>query len=216
MGIDQYLGLIDHELLANISLESISPFDPIIVRNRSKTWKTIGSGNYAAVFFHEAQPEWVVKVYGRNPEGLKKELDVYQKLGNHEAFSTLYGYGDQFLILKRLEGITLFNALVKGIYIPETVIQDIDNGLNYAKSVGLNPYDVHGKNVVMNNGRGYIVDISDFYKDGYCGKWDDLKKAYSKIYKPFIGKYHPPIPFTVVDGIRKGYRVYKKLKRKLN
>jgi hypothetical protein len=216
MEINQYLGLIDQELLTNISLESISPFDPIIVKNRSKTWETVGSGNYAAVFFHKAQPEWVVKVYGRNPEGVKKELDVYKKLGNHNAFSTLYGYGDQFLILKRLEGITLFNALVQGIYIPETVIQDIDNGLNYAKSVGLNPYDVHGKNVVMNNGRGYIVDISDFYKDGYCGKWDDLKKAYYKVYKPFIGKYHPPIPFMVVNGIRKGYRVYKKLKRKIN
>jgi hypothetical protein len=214
MEIDQYLRLIENELLTKITLESISPFDPIIVENRSTTWKTVGSGNYAAVFFHEVQPEWVVKVYGRNPEELKKEIDVYKKLGVHEAFSTLYGYGNQFLILKKLEGTTLFNALIKGIYIPETVIQDIDKALTYAKSVGLNPYDVHGKNVVINKGRGYIVDISDFYKDGYCSKWDDLKKAYYKIYKPFVGKYHPPIPFSVVDGIRKGYRLYKKLKRK--
>lgn len=216
MEIDQYLRLVENELLTNIRLESISPFDPIIVKNRSKTWQTIGSGNYAAVFFHDDQPEWVVKVYGRNPEELKKEMEVYKKLGNHEAFSTLYGFGEQFLVLKKLEGITLFNALVKGIYIPETVIQDIDNGLSYAKSVGLNPYDVHGKNVVMNKGRGYIVDISDFYKIGYCSKWDDLKKAYFRLYKPFIGKCHPPIPFSVVDGIRKGYRVYKKMKKKIH
>jgi predicted Ser/Thr protein kinase len=216
MEIDQYLRLVENELLTNIRLESISPFDPIIVKNRSKTWQTIGSGNYAAVFFHDDQPEWVVKVYGRNHEELKKEMEVYKNLGNHETFSTLYGYGEQFLVLKKLEGITLFNALVKGIYIPETVIQDIDNGLSYAKSVGLNPYDVHGKNVVMNKGRGYIVDISDFYKIGYCSKWDDLKKAYFRLYKPFIGKCHPPIPFSVVDGIRKGYRVYKKMKKKIH
>jgi hypothetical protein len=215
MQIKEYVRLIESELLTSVQLESESPFDPIIVNNHSKTWKTIGNGNYAAVFFHESQPEWVVKVYGRNPQELKKEIDVYQKLGNHEAFSTLYGYGDTFLVLKRLEGITLFNALVKGIYIPETVIHDIEKGLEYAKSVGLNPYDVHGKNVVMNNGRGYIVDISDFYKEGYCSKWDDLKKAYYVLYKPFIGKYHPQIPFPVVDGIRKGYRFYKRFKRKM-
>ncbi len=216
MEINKYLKLIDDELLPFIQLESDSPFDPIIVKNVSNTWNTVGVGNYAAVFVHLSKPDWVVKVYGRNPDELKKEIDVYKKLGSHEAYSTLYGYGDQFLVLKRLEGITLFNALVTGIYIPETVIKDIDNALAYAKSVGLNPYDVHGKNVVMKNGRGYIVDISDFYKDGYCSKWDDLKKGYYNLYKPFIGKYHPPIPFSIVDGIRKGYRIYKKFKKKIN
>lgn len=216
MEINEYLSLIEHELLPFIQLESDSPFDPIRVKNGSKTWKTVGVGNYAAVFVHLSKPDWVVKVYGRNPDELKKEIDVYKQLGSHKAYSTLYGYGEQFLVLKKLEGITLFNALVKGIYIPETVIKDIDNGLTYAKSVGLNPYDVHGKNVVMKNGRGYIVDISDFYKDGYCSKWDDLKKGYYKLYKPFIGKYHPPIPFSIVDGIRKGYRIYKKFKKKIN
>lgn len=215
MNINEYVKLIETELLPYVNLSVLSPFDPIIVENRSHSWRTIGCGNYAGVFLHESYPEVVVKVYGRNHEELVKEIEVYKKLGNHESFSRLYAYGDNYLILKKLEGITLFNAVIKGVQIPKVVIKDIDLGLEYARSVGLNPFDVHGKNVVIFEGRGYIVDVSDFYKQGYCRKWDDLKKAYYKIYRPFLFKYHPPIPFPVVDGIRKGYRMYRKVKRKL-
>ncbi|MFK9094997.1 serine/threonine protein kinase [Bacillus salipaludis] len=213
MKIDTYINLIEKELLPQIHLSTNSPFDPIIVNNRSKSWKTIGSGNYAGVFSHDSHPERVVKVYGRSPEELKKEIEVYKTLGNHGSYSRLIEYGETYLVLKKLKGVTLFDAVVNGIQIPRSVIEDIDQGLEYARSVGLNPYDVHGKNVVMFEGRGYIVDVSDFYKEGYCRKWDDLKKAYNKIYKPFLYKYHPTIPFFLVDLIRKGYRLYRRLKK---
>lgn len=211
MQIDDYLHLVERDLLPQIQLTALSPFNPILVINGSNSWKTIGSGNYAGVFAHDSNPEWVVKVYGRNPEELKKEIDVYKRLGYHESYSSLYAYGENYLVLKRLEGITLFDAVVKGKPIPETVIEDIEAGLAYARLVGLNPYDVHGKNVVMYKGRGYIVDVSDFYKQGFCRKWHDLKKAYYKIYRPFIYKHHPPIPFFIVEGVRKGYRLYRNI-----
>jgi predicted Ser/Thr protein kinase len=213
MKIDKYIRLIGNELLPNIQLSTEGPFDPIIVKNFSNTWKTIGSGNYAGVFLHQSNPKWVVKVYGRKPEDLIKEVEVYKKLGNHHSFSSLIDYGDNYLILKRIDGINLFDAVVKGIRIPESVIRDVDEGIDYARSVGLNPFDVHGRNVVMSDGRGYIVDVSDFYKQGKCRKWDDLKKAYNKIYIPFIHKYHPPIPFSFVNSVRKGYRLYRKIKK---
>lgn len=213
MKIDKYIRLIGNELLPNIQLSIEGPYDPIIVKNFSNTWKTIGSGNYAGVFLHQSNPKWVVKVYGRKPEELTKEVEVYKKLGDHHSFSSLIDYGDNYLILKRIDGINLFDAVVNGIRIPESVIQDVDKGIEYARSVGLNPFDVHGRNVVMSDGRGYIVDVSDFYKQGKCRKWDDLKKAYYKIYIPFIHKYHPSIPFSVVNSVRKGYRLYRKIKK---
>lgn len=213
MNIEKYIKLIGNELLPNIQLTTEGPFEPIIVKNVSNTWKTIGSGNYAGVFLHQSNPKWVVKVYGRKPEDLKKEVNVYKKLGKHESFSSLIDYGDNYLILKRIDGMNLFDAVVKGIRIPESVIRDVDEGIAYARSVGLNPFDVHGKNVVMSNGRGYIVDVSDFYKHGICRKWDDLKKAYYKIYLPLIYKFHPPIPFFIVNSVRRGYRLYRKIKK---
>jgi len=215
MLIEKYVNLIKRELLPAIELRTENPFDPIVVGNYSSVWKTVGCGNYAAVFEREEEPDRVVKIYGRNPDDLENEIEVYRKLGNHHTFSQLYAYGENFLVLKKLEGITLFNAIVEGEPIPESVIHDVDEGLRYARSLGLNPYDVHGKNVIMKDGRGYIVDVSDFYKSGYDSKWDDLKKAYYWIYRPLLYKWHPPVPFMVVDGIRKGYRFYKKLKRKV-
>ena len=140
-------------------------------------------------------------------------MEVYKKLGNHESFSSLIDHRDNYLILKRIDGINLFDAVVNGIPIPESVIKDVDEGIAYTRSVGLNPFDIHGKNVVMSSGRGYIVDISDFYKQGKCRKWDDLKKAYYKIYLPFLYKYHPRIPYFIVNSIRKGYRLYRKIKK---
>jgi len=215
MGMDKdpYINLIVEDLLPFLELTSENPYNPIIVRNGSDSWETIGTGNYAGVFAHPSNPNRVVKVYGRNPDELKKEIEVYKKIGPHKSFSSLIASGNGYLVLKRINGITLFDAIVKGISIPKSVIKDIDKACEYAKSVGLNPFDVHGKNVVMDKGRGYIVDVSDFYKKGYCPKWDDFKKAYYKIYRPFLLKYHPPIPFFIVDGIRKGYRWYRKLKK---
>lgn len=213
MEISKYVGLIEKELLPYIQLRTNNPFNPIFITNHSNSWVTVGRGNYAGVFTHTSNPDWVVKVYGRNPEDLTREIEVYKKLGNHPSYSTIYGYGENYLVLKKLEGITLFDAIVKGVPIPETVIHDIDAGLEYARSVGLNPYDVHGKNVVIWKDRGFIVDVSDFYKEGICRKWEDLKKAYFRIYRPFILTFHPPIPFFIVDGIRKGYRIYRKYKK---
>ncbi|WP_035321818.1 serine/threonine protein kinase [Peribacillus kribbensis] len=215
MQISEFKSFIEGSLLPNIQLKTVSPVEPIIVENHTEEWKLLGKGNYAAVFTHPAMPDWVVKIYGRNPEGLQKEIFVYEKLGSHKAYSRLGGYGRSYLILKRIEGITLFHAMVKGIPIPVSVIHDIDSALQYARDRGLNPFDVHGKNVVMNKNRGYIVDISDFYKSGYCSKWDDLKKAYYWIYRPLILKWHPPFPFRAVDSIRTLYRLYRKLRKRI-
>lgn len=50
----------------------------------------------------------------------------------------------------------------QGILITEQAIRDIDIALDYARSRGLHPHDVHAKNVMVNDGRGLIVDVSDF------------------------------------------------------
>ena len=89
----------------------------------------------------------------------------------------------------------------------------MNTALDYARSQGLNPYDVHGKNVMMKDGRGYVVDISDFYKEGIDKKWTDLVKAYYTFY-PFIDKYHIRLPYSLLNVIRKAYRLYRRIKSK--
>lgn len=204
------------QLNKEIMIESRSPFDPVCPVNTPHPWQMLGCGNYAAVFIHPDYPSYVVKIYGRDEHGLLDEKKVYERLGSHPGYSVCYYTEGRFLILKRIEGITLYDCVHKGIQIPEDVIYDVDEALDYARKKGLTPSDVHGKNVMISNNRGIIVDVSDFYKKETCSKWKDLRKAYFKFYKKTL--YHLPIriPYFVLDLVRIGYRYYRKLKLSKN
>ncbi|RBW69198.1 serine/threonine protein kinase [Bacillus taeanensis] len=204
---------VEKELLPNIDVYSNSPFNPVIVSNIPENWVLVGKGNYAGVFLHSKFPKYVIKVYGENRPGIEEEIEVYKKIGDHASYSKLYAYGERYLILKNLSGITLYNAINKGLQIPEQVIKDVDEALSYAINQRLNPIDIHGKNIVMDKGRGYIVDISDFLQTKSCRKWKDLRKAYYSFYKPFFSKVQFPIPMWGLDLIRKSYRYYSRYKR---
>lgn len=136
----------------------------------------LGKGNYAAVVDHPDYPNCVVKIYAPGRPGFEEEVEVYRRLGSHPAFSECLYAADGFLVLKRLDGTTLYDCMHLGLPIPQQVIQDIDEALDYARSRGLHPHDVHGRNVMMHQGRGLVVDISDFLHQETCSKWDDLKR----------------------------------------
>lgn len=209
--------LIEDTLLPDVRLESVDPFNPIVVHHTPSGWTLLGSGNYAAVFEHPYLPGKVVKIYASGRPGWQEECEVYEKLGVHPAYSTLYAAGVQneqrYLILKKLEGRTFYNCLRHGTYIPEKAVRDVENALDYARSRGLNPKDVHGKNVMLQNGRGLVVDVSDFLQAGPCVMWKDLKKAYFKIYKPVMPKRAIPMPDWTMDAIRFFYRRLRKKAR---
>ncbi|MCM3718659.1 serine/threonine protein kinase [Fictibacillus phosphorivorans] len=200
------------QLNKEIMIESRNPLDPVCPVNIPYPWKLLGCGNYAAVFGHPDYPSYVVKIYGRDEHGLLEEKKVYERLGEHPGYSVCYYTEKRFLILKRIQGITLYDCVHKGIRIPESVIRDVDDALDYAKKRGLFPNDVHGKNVMISKGKGIIVDVSDFYKKIPCRKWKDLRKAYFKIYKPIFYRFPIPVPHFVLNAIRIGYRYYSKAK----
>ncbi len=204
--------LVEKELLPIINIYGEMEHEPVTVSNIPKPWSLLGNGNYAAVFTRQDYDDFVVKIYASNRSGAEQEIEVYKQIGSHPAYSKLFANGENYLILKNLKGITLFNAVRKGIFIPKQVIKDIDEALQYAKTKGLNPFDVHGKNVVMDNGRGYVVDISDFLKKGICTKWKDLRKAYNHFYYPVFRRICFPVPFFILEWVRKGYRLYKNIK----
>jgi predicted Ser/Thr protein kinase len=199
---------INYELVNNIQIISIDPYDPVIVTNIPKGWNLLGKGNFAAVFTHASLDGNVVKVYAENRDGIKEEIQAYKKLGDHPAYSKLVEYGERYLVLKKLDGITLFQAFRDGVYVPKTVIEDIDNAIEHAKQRGLNPTDIHGKNIIMKDGKGYIVDVSDFLKSYTCPKWKHFKKMYFLFYIPLFKKMHFALPFWLLERIRKAYQYY--------
>ncbi|WP_194201633.1 serine/threonine protein kinase [Metabacillus mangrovi] len=202
---------IVQDLIKKVKVKSINPLDPVHVSNIPGDWRLIGCGNYAAVFEHPGFSGKIVKLYAENRKGAEKEKQVYRLLGDHPAYSVLYEAGERHLILKKLEGLTLYEALRKGKYIPERVIKDVDTALQYAIRIGLNPTDVHGKNVMMKDGRGYVIDVSDFLEDFNCPRWRDFKKAYYRLYLPLSRYRKLKVPRWILERIRKGYQKYLRL-----
>lgn len=205
--INQLIKTIHTELLPGLQIVSIDPHDPVVVNHLPAPWQLIGTGNYAAVVCHPNYPEVVVKIYAPSRPGFEEELEVYRRLGSHPAFSECF-YGENgVLVLKRLYGVTLYDCLHKGISIPKQVIQDIDAALDYARSRGLYPHDVHGRNVMLYEGRGLVVDISDFLHLEACTKWEDLKRAYYWLYLPLFYPLRLRVPYFLLNVVRKSYRL---------
>ncbi|ABS35848.1 serine/threonine protein kinase [Clostridium botulinum] len=211
--IKKFINIIDNDFIPNLKMKSINPSDPIKVEFVPKPWILLGCGNYAGVFTHPDFDNLAIKIYASGRDGLREEIEVYKTIGEHPAYSKLLYSKNNYLILKRLKGITFYNSLIKGIKIPKHIIKDIDNALEYARERGLNPHDVHAKNVMIVNNRGVVVDISDFKHKEYCCLWHDFKKAYYKLYIPFVYKLDIPIPNFVLDTIRRMYKRYKRYKR---
>jgi hypothetical protein len=209
--INSLLTAIHQVLLPEVKIVSLDPHNPVVVRYAPPPWQVLGTGNYAAVFCHPDFPDQVVKVYAPGRPGWDEEIQVYQRLGLHPSFSQLIYARDGFLILKRLHGMTLYNAMHQGIPIPEQVIKDIDAALYYARQRGLFPHDVHGRNVLMHNGRGWVVDVSDFLHQETCRAWTDLKTAYYWLYRPILRPLRVRVPYFLLDLVRAVYRGWRQL-----
>ncbi|MBW4616287.1 MAG: serine/threonine protein kinase [Desmonostoc vinosum HA7617-LM4] len=210
--LEQLLKSIHEDLLPSLQIESVVPHNPVKVQYLPEPWKLLGTGNYAAVFYHPNHPNQVVKIYAPGRPGFDEEVEVYRRLGSHPAFSECYYAQEDFLVLKRLYGVTLYECMHLGLPIPRQVIQDIDEALDYACSRGLYPHDVHGRNVMMHQGRGLVVDISDFLHQETCSKWKNLKKAYYWLYLPVLCPLRLRVPYFLLDIVRKTYRFGTSLK----
>jgi len=212
--LQSYQKTIQRDLLPHLSIESLDPHNPVMVHQVPAPWQCLGAGNYAAVFAHPNYPEQVVKVYAPGRPGLKAEVEVYRRLGEHPAYSRCYVYEENFLVLQRLQGVTLYDCLQRGMPIPPQVIRDIDAALEYARQRGLHPHDVHGRNVMMSEGQGLVVDISDFLNDEPCRAWEDVKRAYWWIYRPVVRPLRSRVPYFLLDGVRTVYRLYRHVLRR--
>lgn len=203
--------VVEGELIPALRIESRVPTEPVVVVDLPEPWREVGTGNYAAVFAHPRFPEWVVKVYAPGRPGVEEETEVYRRLGKHPAYSECLFAGDSYLVLRRLEGVSLWDAFGRGLSIPERVIRDVDDALEYARGRGLLPHDVHARNVMMRDGRGLVVDISDFLHPDPCTRWRDLKRAYYWLYRPVVMRLGLRVPERLLNGVRHLHRACKRV-----
>jgi len=163
----------------------------------------IGIGTDAAVFRPIEEPKLALKVFSPDKiEKVKIEQQVYSYLGESLYFPTFYGNGTNYLVLSYEEGLTLYECLAQGIPIPQQAIKDVDEARKYAQNRGLNPRDIHLKNILLYKGRAKLLDVSEYLKQGNDYRWEYLKRGYEEYYDMIRGK---PIPYWVMDMVRKRY-----------
>ncbi len=64
---------------------------------------------------------------------------------------------------------------------------------------------------MMHERRGLVVDVSDFLKEEDCTKWEDLKTAYYRIYRPVFMPLRLRVPYFLLDLVRRGYRLFRRI-----
>ena len=191
------------QALSAITVEAQPDNEPVAITGAAQGFRCIGIGTDAAVFQSEDFPQYAFKLYAEGKEDkLEAEAKVYGLIGQSPYFSTCYGRDERMLVLKFEDGPTLFDCLLQGIYVPEEAIQDVEKAREYIREIGLNPRDIHLKNIILQNGRAKLLDVSEYIKPGNDFRWEHLKKAYQEYYAIIDGK---PVPFWLLDTIRKWY-----------
>ncbi|KHE67679.1 serine/threonine protein kinase [Halobacillus sp. BBL2006] len=170
-----------------------------------KQLQWIGQGRSAVVFKVEDTNHAVKVFYPRFQALAEKEAEVYRKLSNHDFFPRLIMEGEGFLVLEYVEGITFYDCLVQGIAITPDMVLKVDEALDFARKKGLNPSDIHLKNMMLTKENEVkIIDVVRFTQQQECSHWPDLKKAYYTYYqRRFFPKKYPRV---VIEFIIRLYR----------
>ena len=189
--------------LAKITVVSNPNNEPVTISGDADDLKCIGVGTDAAVFRSFYAPDYAFKKYAKEKVAkVKAEANVYHILGDSPFFSTCFASSDEYLVLSYEEGNTLFDCILQGIHIPEQVVNDVEDAREYVRNKGLNPRDIHLKNILLQNGRAKVLDVSEYTLPGNDFRWEHLKKGYEEYYHLIDGN---PVPFWLVETVRKWY-----------
>lgn len=191
------------KLFSKIKVTSNSNNRLVTIHGSSKELRCIGVGTDAAVFQLLSSPIYAFKLYADDKRmKIETEANVYQRLEGSLFFSKCYGISDRYLVVDYETGITLYDCLLQGIPIPEQVMKDVEEARKFAREGNLNPRDIHFKNVILQNGRAKIIDVSEYMEQGDDLRWEHLNLAYNEYYHLVEGK---AIPAWILETIPKWY-----------
>ncbi|WP_245629805.1 protein kinase family protein [Domibacillus robiginosus] len=161
-----------------------------------------GEGRSAVVFRIEGTDRALKVFYPDKVHIAKEEADIYRLLSGIPHFPHLHEAGGTYIVIDWVEGKTFFQCLEGGVEISARHIHEADQALEAARKRGLNPSDVHLRNIMITTeGSTMIIDVARFRQTKDCMNWEDIKTAHSAFYmKPFFPKRWPK-PLLNVIGI---------------
>lgn len=199
---------IARDSLSQITVLAYENNEPVTIHGHSHELKCIGVGTDAAVFQSVYAPSYAFKVFAETAaDKINIERKIYDRIGESPFFPACFDSTERYLVISYEKGTTLFDCILRGIHIPEQVIKDVDKACEDLRQKGLNPRDIHLKNILLYNGRAKILDVSEYLKPGNDFRWEHLKEAYERYYPHIDGR---PVPFWIVETVRKWYHSRKK------
>lgn len=168
--------------------------------------KLIGTGRSAFVF-RISNSSKAIKVFFPDFTYIaKEEAEIYKVLQDIPFFPTIFDSGLNYIVMDFIEGRTLFECVNQGIPITTDHIKEIDDALLLASSKGLNPSDIHLRNIfITSNNDIKLIDVARFRQTKNCTQWSDLKSAYLLYYKKRL--FPKKIPATIMNTVA---FIYKK------
>ncbi|PWA10701.1 serine/threonine protein kinase [Pueribacillus theae] len=170
-----------------------------------KSLRLIGKGRSAFVFRIKNTKKAMKVFFPEHIHIAKEEAAIYRKIQHIQYYPTLHEAGPNYLVIDYIDGHTLFDCLTCGIPISEDKIREIDDALQLAKQEGLNPSDIHLRNIFITSKKEIkIIDVARFRQTKACEQWNDLKNAFYRYYtKAFFPKKIPVFILNLIAGIYK-------------
>ncbi|QKY68421.1 serine/threonine protein kinase [Lentibacillus sp. CBA3610] len=197
-----------HDSLSRITVFSNPNNEPVTISGHSDDLKCVGVGTDAAVFHYRYASSYAFKIYAEDKtDKIQTERNIYNLLGDSACFPVCFAADAHYLVLSYEYGVTLQDCLLQGIHIPEQVVWDVEVAREHVREKGLNPRDMHLKNILLQNGRAKIIDVSEYMQPGNDLRWEHLKSAYEAYYHLIDGRV---VPFWLLETVRKWYNQRKK------
>ncbi len=197
------LTITNKDLADSVEIE-MNGLKPRLV-NFSEELTLIGIGRSAYVFKIKNK-DLALKVYFPHKWRIAfEEATIYRKLHQIDYYPTLHDSGDNYIVIDFIEGHTLFQCLQKGIFVTEKKFKEISKALKMAEDVGLNPADIHLKNIIITLGQDIkVIDVARFRQQEKDNQWKDIEKAYSQLYsKYYFPKRIPTFILNLISFIYK-------------
>ncbi|WP_028596639.1 serine/threonine protein kinase [Paenibacillus assamensis] len=177
--------------------------DPVTIEGESDELHCIGIGTDAAVFVHKQMPQYAYKLYATEALPKKEaEISVYEALKGSPYFPVYFGAGDRYVVISHERGITLYDCLLLGVPVPRQVVDDVEAARAFVRERGLNPRDIHLKNVLLQDGRGKVLDVSEYIQPGNDKRWEHLVWAYDNVYPLLEGE---KVSSWLLEAVKNGY-----------
>lgn len=174
----------------------------------------VGTGRSAFAFRIE-NSNTVIKIFFPSCEYIaREEAEIYTLLEGIHYFPRIHEAGLNYVVMDYIEGDTLFDCITHGKAVTTDHIKEIDHALALASETGLNPSDIHLRNIFITSADEIkLIDVARYRQMKDCPQWSNLKKAHRQFYrKHFFLKKIPSsflnaVAFLYKRGLIPSYRV---------